>query len=152
MAKFRDRMEDFKDDVRHAAISSGYNEVLQLIPIKTLESIGALEQFMLKHRKNYVDFHRTIERETDSIEQHELFQQTTLLRITHITKLCAFAFTCCSLFFQSVFICCFIKLCQEQIDVLKNSNNDDEAKSNGWLGIEANRSNADTLAHKHGVV
>lgn len=45
----------------------------------------------------------------------------------------------------------FIKTCQEQIDVLKNSINDEEANSKGWLGIAA-KSNADTIAHKHGVV
>lgn len=131
-------MEDFKDAVRHAAISSGYNESKlaaimakfiihtprQRSPftraaLKTLESIGALAQFMLKHRKDYVDLHRTTERERDSIEQE---------------------------------VSAFIKVCQEQIDVLKNSINDDEAKSKGWLGIGADRSNADTIAHKHGVV
>lgn len=46
----------------------------------------------------------------------------------------------------------FIKACQEQIDVLKNSINDDEANSKGWLGIRTDYSNADTIAHKHGVV
>lgn len=30
MAKFRDRTEDFKDVVRHCAISLGYNEVCLL--------------------------------------------------------------------------------------------------------------------------
>ncbi|KAL6126062.1 hypothetical protein ACLB2K_074113 [Fragaria x ananassa] len=138
MAKLRDRMEDFKDAVRQAAISSGYNESKlaavmakfiihpprQRSPFtraayKTLESIGALEQFMLKHRKDYVDRHRTTEHERDSIEQE---------------------------------VSAFIKVCQEQISVLKNSINDDEAKSKGWLGIRADHSNADTIAHTHGVV
>ncbi|KAH7537497.1 hypothetical protein FEM48_Zijuj03G0099200 [Ziziphus jujuba var. spinosa] len=109
MAKVRDRTEDFKDAVRQTAISSGYDE---------LESIGALEQFMLKHRKDYVDLHRTTEQERDSIE-HE--------------------------------VSAFIKACQEQIDILKNSINDEEANSKGWLGIR-DKSNADTIAHKHGVV
>ncbi|KAM1588529.1 hypothetical protein FF1_027586 [Malus domestica] len=138
MSKVRDRMEDFKDAVRHSAISMGYNESKlaaimakfiihaprQRSPftraaLKTLESIGALEQFMLKHRKDYVDLHRTTEQERDSIE-HE--------------------------------VGAFIKACQEQIDVLKNSINDDEANSKGWLGIRTDYSNADTIAHKHGVV
>ncbi|XP_062001318.1 syntaxin-81 [Rosa rugosa] len=138
MAKFRDRMEDFKDAVRQAAISSGYNESKlaaimakfiihaprQRSPFtraayKTLESIGALEQFMLKHRKDYVDRHHTTEHERDSIEQE---------------------------------VNAFIKACQEQINVLKNSINDEEAQSKGWLGIRADHSNADTIAHKHGVV
>ncbi|KAM1027935.1 hypothetical protein ACFX2I_040642 [Malus domestica] len=74
---------------------------------------------MLKHRKDYVDLHRTTEQERDSIE-HE--------------------------------VSTFIKACQEQIDVLKNSINDDEANSKGWLGIRTDYSNADTIAHKHGVV
>ncbi|XP_062094292.1 syntaxin-81-like [Humulus lupulus] len=46
----------------------------------------------------------------------------------------------------------FIKACQDQIDVLKNSINDEETNSTGWLGIQVDKSNADTVAHKHGVV
>lgn len=46
----------------------------------------------------------------------------------------------------------FIKACQEQIEILKNSINDEEANSRGWLGMIADKSNADTVAHKHGVV
>ncbi|KAF3433543.1 hypothetical protein FNV43_RR24645 [Rhamnella rubrinervis] len=137
MAKVRDRTEDFKDAVRHAALSLGYDEsklaaILanfiihkprQRSPftraaLKTLESIGALEQFMLKHRKDYVDLHRTTEQERDSIE-HE--------------------------------VSAFIKACQEQIDILKNSISNEEENSKGWLGIK-DKSNADTIAHKHGVV
>ncbi|KAM7271504.1 hypothetical protein ACFE04_030718 [Oxalis oulophora] len=138
MAKVRDRTEDFKDAVRHSAHSVGYSEaklaaimasfIIQKprqrssftnAALKTLESIGALEQFMLKHRKDYVDLHRTTEQERDSIE-HEV---TT-----------------------------FIKTCKEQIDILKNSITGEEANSKGWLGIGADNSNADTIAHKHGVV
>ncbi|XP_024018231.1 syntaxin-81 [Morus notabilis] len=138
MAKVRDRTEDFKDAVRHTALSLGYDEsklaaILanfiihkrrQRSPftkaaLKTLESIGTLEHFMLKHRKDYVDLHRTTEQERDSIE-HE--------------------------------VSAFIKACQEQIDVLKNSINDEEDTSKGWFGIRADKFNADTVAHKHGVV
>ncbi|KAG6763733.1 hypothetical protein POTOM_031172 [Populus tomentosa] len=138
MAKIRDRTEDFKDAVRHSAISLGYNEPRlaaimasfiihkprQRSPftraaLKTLESIGALEQFMLKHRKDYVDLHRTTEQERDSIEQE---------------------------------VTAFIKACKEQIDILKNSINDEAANTKGWLGIKADTSNTDTIAHKHGVV
>lgn len=138
MAKVRDRTEDFKDAVRHTALSLGYDEsklaaILtnfiihkphQRSPftkaaLKTLESIGTLEHFMLKHRKDYVDLHRTTEQERDSIE-HE--------------------------------VSAFIKACQEQIDVLKNSINDEEETSKRWFGIRADKSNADTVAHKHGVV
>jgi len=46
----------------------------------------------------------------------------------------------------------FVKACQEQIDILKASINDEEANSKGWLGIRTDSSNADTIAHKHGVV
>lgn len=46
----------------------------------------------------------------------------------------------------------FIKACKDQIDVLKNSITDEEAKSKGWLGIRSDNLNADTIAHKHGVV
>ncbi|GLU12890.1 hypothetical protein SLE2022_295470 [Rubroshorea leprosula] len=138
MSRFRDRTEDLKDSVRHTAISLGYNESKlaaimasfiihkprQLTPftkaaLKTLESIGALEQFMLKHQKDYIDLHRTTEQERDSIE-HEVIA--------------------------------FIKACKDRIDILKNSINDEEASSKGWLGIKADTSNADTIAHKHGVV
>ncbi|KAJ0046164.1 hypothetical protein Pint_06419 [Pistacia integerrima] len=138
MARVRDRTEDFKDAVRHTAVSLGYDESklaaimasfiihkprqrssFTKAALKTLESIGALEQFMSKHRKDYVDLHRTTEQERDSIE-HE--------------------------------VTAFIKACKEQIDILKNSINDDEANSKGWLGLRADNSNADTIAHKHGVV
>ncbi|KAJ4882157.1 Syntaxin-81 [Raphanus sativus] len=110
MSRFRDRAEDFKDSVRKAAVSDGYNE---------LESIKELDQFMLKHRKDYVDMHRTTEHEKDSIEQE---------------------------------ITAFIKACKEQIDILKNSIRNEEANSKGWLGLAADSFNADTIAHKHGVV
>ncbi|MBA0571397.1 hypothetical protein Golob_004974, partial [Gossypium lobatum] len=141
MSRFRDRTEDFKDAVRQSAISSGFNESKlaaimasfiihkprQRTPflksaLKTLESIGALDQFLSKHRKDYVDRHRTTEQERDSIE-HENWLQVTA----------------------------FVKACKEQIDVLKNCINDEEASSKGWLGIR-DSSNADTIAHKHGVV
>ena len=46
-----------------------------LLLVYQLESIEALEQFMLKHRKDYVDLHRTTEQERDSIE-HEVSYQT----------------------------------------------------------------------------
>ncbi|KAH7835676.1 hypothetical protein Vadar_028675 [Vaccinium darrowii] len=87
--------------------------------LTTLESIGELEQFLVKHKKDYVDLHRTTEQERDSIE-HE--------------------------------ITVFVKACKEQIDILKSSINDEESDSKGWLGLKGDHSNADTIAHKHGVV
>ncbi|PIN10585.1 SNARE protein Syntaxin 18/UFE1 [Handroanthus impetiginosus] len=138
MAKVRDRTEDFKDAARRAALNLGYNESktaaimasfimhksLERSPfskaaLTTLDSIRTLEQFLMKHKKDYVDLHRTTEQERDSIE-HE--------------------------------VTVFIKACKDQIDVLKNSINDEEANSKGWLGIRSNNLNADTIAHKHGVV
>lgn len=138
MAKIRDRTEDFKDAVRREAVSLEFNESkmaaimasfiihkprertpFMKASLKTLESIGALELFLTKHKKDYVDLHRTTEQERDSIE-HEVTM--------------------------------FVKACQEQIDILKASINDEEASSKGWLGIRADSSNADTIAHKHGVV
>ncbi|KAK9189382.1 hypothetical protein WN943_017978 [Citrus x changshan-huyou] len=138
MARIRDRTEDFKDVAGHTAVSLGYDESklaaimasfiihkprerssFTKAALKTLESIGALEQFILNHRKDYVEMQRTTEQERDSIE-HE--------------------------------VTAFIKTCKEQIDILQNSINDDEANSKGWLGLKGDNSNADTIAHKHGVV
>ncbi|KAL3652201.1 Syntaxin-81 [Castilleja foliolosa] len=138
MTKVRERTEDFKDAARRAALNLGYNESktatimasfimhkskerlsFTKAALTTLESIGALEQFLMKHKKDYVDLHRTTEQERDSIE-HE--------------------------------VTIFIKACKDQIDVLKNSINDQEANSKGWLGIRSDKLNADTVAHKHGVV
>ncbi|PSS34502.1 Syntaxin-81 like [Actinidia chinensis var. chinensis] len=138
MARIRDRTEDFKDAVHRAALSIGYNEsklagVLASFimhkprqrssfikaALRTLESIGALEQFLIKHKKDYVDLHRTTEQERDSIE-HE--------------------------------VTVFVKACKEQIDILKTSISDEESNSKGWLGIKGDHLNADTIAHKHGVV
>ncbi|KAL8188558.1 hypothetical protein R6Q57_029846 [Mikania cordata] len=83
------------------------------------ETIGTLEQFLKKNRKDYIDPHRTIEEERDSIE-HEVSM--------------------------------FVKACKEQIDNLKTSITNEEVVSKGWLGIRSDSSNADTIAHKHGVV
>ncbi|CAM8967757.1 unnamed protein product [Rhodiola kirilowii] len=88
MSRVKDRTEDFKDAVRQEAISMGYDESklasilasfiihkprerfpFTKAALKTLESIEELEQFLAKHRKDYVDMHRTTEQERDSIEQ-----------------------------------------------------------------------------------
>ncbi|PHU19504.1 Syntaxin [Capsicum chinense] len=138
MSKVRDRTEDFKDVARRSALSLGYDESktaallasfimhkprqrsgFTRAALKTLESIGTLEQFLMKHKKDYVDLHRTTEQERDSIE-HE--------------------------------VTIFVKSCKEQIDVLRNSINEEDANSKGWLGLKGDNLNADTVAHKHGVV
>ncbi|KAG8070290.1 hypothetical protein GUJ93_ZPchr0006g44060 [Zizania palustris] len=90
MSGVRDRTVDFKESVRVAALSHGYTEsqlaalmssfiIRRPSPklpftntaIKTLESIRELERFIVKHRKDYVDLHRTTEQERDNIE-HEV--------------------------------------------------------------------------------
>lgn len=139
MAKVRDRIEDFKDAVNRGALSLGFNEAKRAAlmasfiihkprersnftkaALKTLESIGTLEKFLIEHRKDYVDPHRTTEEERDSIE-HE--------------------------------VSIFVKACKEQIDILKTSITNEEVNSKGWLGgIRGDHANADTIAHKHGVV
>ncbi|CAH1447204.1 unnamed protein product [Lactuca virosa] len=138
MAKIRDRTEDFKDAVNRGALSLGFKEAKRAAlmasfilhkphershfikaAFKTLESIGTLEQFLIKHRKDYVDPHRTTEEDRDSIE-HE--------------------------------VCVFVKACKEQIDILKTSITDEEANAKGWSGTRGDDANADTIAHKHGVV
>lgn len=138
MSKVRDRTEDFKDLARRSALALGYDESktaallasfimhkprqrsgFTRAALKTLESIGTLEQFLMKHKKDYVDLHRTTEQERDSIE-HE--------------------------------VTIFVKSCKEQIDVLRNSINEEDANSKGWLGLKGDNLNADTIAHKHGVV
>ncbi|XP_021767790.1 syntaxin-81-like [Chenopodium quinoa] len=138
MAKIRDRTEDFKDAVRRQAVSFDYNESkiaaimasfiihkprertpFMKSSLKTLESIGELEKYLMKHKRDYVDMHRTTEQERDSIEQE---------------------------------VTSFVKLCQKQIEVLKASISDEEANSKGWLSMNTDGSNADIIAHKHGVV
>ncbi|XP_020277285.1 syntaxin-81 isoform X2 [Asparagus officinalis] len=90
MANIRDRTEDFKDAIRVAARSLDYSEsklaavlacfimhrplqrsAFTKAAVKTLESINELEHFIVKHRKDYVDLHRTTEQERDNIE-HEV--------------------------------------------------------------------------------
>ncbi|THG14340.1 hypothetical protein TEA_021894 [Camellia sinensis var. sinensis] len=90
MARIRDRTEDFKDAVHRTALSLGYNEAklaailasfimhkprqrssFTKAALKTLESIETLDQFLMKHKKDYIDLHRTTEQERDSIE-HEV--------------------------------------------------------------------------------
>ncbi|KAJ0980897.1 hypothetical protein J5N97_009152 [Dioscorea zingiberensis] len=140
MSRSRDRTEDFKDAVRAAALSSGYTEsklaailasfIMHKAPerkpftraaLKTLSSINELEHFIVKHRKDYVGFHRTTEQQRDDIE-HE--------------------------------VSIFIKSCKDQIDFLKNGIHEEEKNRTArkWLHTRDDGSNADVVAHKHGVV
>ncbi|KMZ56285.1 Syntaxin 81 [Zostera marina] len=90
MASIRDRTADFKDAVHSVARSLGYTESkmaavlakfimhkpLHTSPfikaaLKTLENIEELNHFIVKHRKDYTDLHRSTEQERDNIE-HEV--------------------------------------------------------------------------------
>ncbi|KAH9329173.1 hypothetical protein KI387_001281, partial [Taxus chinensis] len=90
MARSRDKTEEFKEAIRTIAYREGYDEAKmakisasmilrrpqrksQFIKaaLKTLESIRTLETFVLNHRKDYVDRHRTTEQDRDTIE-HEV--------------------------------------------------------------------------------
>ncbi|KAI3853328.1 hypothetical protein MKX03_021882 [Papaver bracteatum] len=140
MAGVRDRTEDLKDTVRSVALSLEYDEskIASILAsfiirkprqkspftkaaLKTLESIEALDKFIVKHRKDYVERHRTTEQERDSIE-HE--------------------------------VGVFIKTCKEQIDILQRRIKDEDKNgtSRPWLGIMVDNSQADIVAHRHGVV
>ncbi|MCL7024789.1 hypothetical protein MKW94_018504 [Papaver nudicaule] len=140
MAGVRDRTEDLKDTVRAVALSLEYEDSKiasiqssfiirkpkQKSPftkaaLKTGESIEALDKFIVKHRKDYVERNRTSEQERDSIE-HE--------------------------------VGVFIKACKEQIDILQRRIKDEDKNgtSRPWLGIISDNSQADLVAHRHGVV
>ncbi|KAG6399716.1 hypothetical protein SASPL_141197 [Salvia splendens] len=171
MTKARDRTEDFKDVVRRAALNLGYDEskiaaimasfimhkflersLFTKAALTTLESIRALEQFLLKHKKDYVDVYRITEKERDSIEHEAKRPHVATIDFsdTYMDNVLAWLFDIASFSDQEVTV--FIKACKEQIDVLKNSINNEEENSKGWLGLRSDSSNADTIAHKHGVV
>ncbi|KAI3915572.1 hypothetical protein MKW92_029873 [Papaver armeniacum] len=90
MAGVRDSTEDLKDTVLSVALSLEYDEskIASILAsfiickprqkspftkaaLKTLGNIEALAKFIVKHRKDYVERHRTTEQERDSIE-HEI--------------------------------------------------------------------------------
>ncbi|KAF6160984.1 hypothetical protein GIB67_007625 [Kingdonia uniflora] len=155
MAEFRNRKEDFKDAVRSTSLSLGYNESLNstncgrdvrcdigfirrdvcmshimilgayttvfghIVVGTLLDSIKALEQFIVKHRKDYVDRHRTTEQERDNIENE---------------------------------ISAYIKVCNEQIDILRKRIHDEDTSGRIWLGMRADSSKVDLVANRHGMV
>ncbi|KAI3950923.1 hypothetical protein MKW92_038571 [Papaver armeniacum] len=87
MAGVRDRTEDLKDTVRSVALSLEYDEskiasILASFIIRkprqkspftkaALKTYQTLDKFIVKHRKDYVERHRTTEQKRDSIE-HEV--------------------------------------------------------------------------------
>lgn len=140
MARTRDRTEDFREAVRIIASKQGFDKVKmakiseslilrrpqQKSPftqsaLKILESIRTLQNFIVNHKKDYMDRHRTTEQDRDSIE-HE--------------------------------VGVFVKACREQIENLKNSIESKERKKQAvtWLGVQGDATNAEDIAHKHGVV
>lgn len=140
MARTRDRTEDFREAVRIIASKQGFDKVKmakiseslilrrpqQKCPftqsaLKILESIRTLQNFIVNHKKDYMDRHRTTEQDRDSIE-HE--------------------------------VGVFVKACREQIENLKNSIESKERKKQAvtWLGVQGDATNAEDIAHKHGVV
>lgn len=90
MARTRDRTEDFREAVRIIASKQGFDKVKmariseslilrrpqQKSPftqsaLKILESIRTLQNFIVNHKKDYMDRHRTTEQDRDNIE-HEV--------------------------------------------------------------------------------
>lgn len=90
MARTRDRTEDFREAVRVIASKQGFDKVKMakvmesLIlrrpqqkslftqeALKILESIRTLQIFIVNHKKDYMDRHRTTEQDRDNIE-HEV--------------------------------------------------------------------------------
>lgn len=102
----------------YSLISKSVQNLFIKILICQLESIGALEQFLMKHKKDYVDLHRTTEQERDSIE-HEVRVHTWCLCLPFFfCSLCYFKTwqlviysTCCDVGLLNIFILvvwCFI--------------------------------------------
>ncbi|XP_026441040.1 syntaxin-81-like [Papaver somniferum] len=86
-----------------------------------LESIEALDKFIVKHQKDYVERHRTTERENDNIE-HEVR---------------------CWGFHKSV----------QGADLQRRIKDEDKnGTSRPWLGIMVDNSQADIVAHRHGLI
>lgn len=59
-----------------------------------------------------------------------------------------------SLQVQCLQVSVFIKACKDQIDILKNRINEEleNGSSKSWLGLPKDGSQADIVAHRHGVV
>lgn len=55
---------------------------------------------------------------------------------------------------QSLQVSVFIKVCKDQIDILKNRISDEveNGSSKLWLGLRKDDSQTDIVAHRHGVV
>ncbi|KAH7672220.1 syntaxin 18 protein [Dioscorea alata] len=140
MSRTRDRTEDFKDAVRAAAISSGYSE-------SKLAAI--LASFIMHKSPERQPFTKAALKTLSSINELERFivkhrkDYVGLHRTTEQER---------DDIEHEVSI--FIKSCKDQIDVLKNGIHEEEKSGNArtWLHMRDVGSNADIVAHKHGVV
>ncbi|KAM3394572.1 syntaxin-81-like isoform X2 [Capsicum galapagoense] len=142
MSKVRDRTEDFKDVAHRSALSLGYDEsktaasLASFIMHKPRQRSGftraALKTViyflhLISEYPNQKPVHKPAGTETGRESKGEKPQKEGRVTI-------------------------FVKSCKEQIDVLRNSINEEDANSKGWLGLKGDNLNADTVAHKHGVV
>ncbi|XP_039132158.1 syntaxin-81 [Dioscorea cayenensis subsp. rotundata] len=140
MSRSRDRTEDLKDAVRVAAISSGYTE-------SKLAAI--LASFIMHKSPERQPFTKAALKTLSSINELERFivkhrkDYVGLHRTTEQER---------DDIEHEVSI--FIKSCKDQIDVLKNGIHEEEKSGNArtWLNMRDVGSNADVVAHKHGVV
>eukprot|EP00249_Psilotum_nudum_P012717 c23940_g1_i1 orf=317-1294(-) len=90
MASVKDLSDQFREAVRAAALKQGFDEAhsaeltaalimpkrrqqspFMIAAIETMKSINTLQTFVLTHRKDYVDRHRSTEQDRDNIE-HEV--------------------------------------------------------------------------------
>lgn len=137
----RDLTPKFRDAVRAAAAASGYDEarmtqvmsslMLHTTPPRTTfyltaekiaASIGDLQRFIASHERDYAEKHRSTEQDRDSIENE---------------------------------VALFMKACRDSIDALTRSIGAEEKKEYGrnWLqSLGRGSSNADLIAHQHGMV
>ncbi|KAK6934480.1 SNARE-complex protein Syntaxin-18, N-terminal, partial [Dillenia turbinata] len=140
MSRYRDRTEDFKDAVRRTAVSLGLNEakiaaILSCFTIHkprqrtpfTKAALKTVCAISIGELENILKKHRE-----DYVDMHRTTEQERDSIEHEVTV--------------------FIKACKDQIDILKNSITNEEANSKGWRGMRSDGSNADTVAHKHGVV
>lgn len=137
----RDLTQKFREAVRAAAAANGYDEarmakvmsslMLHTTPPRTTfyltaekiaASIRDLQKFIASHEKDYAEEHRSTEQDRDSIENE---------------------------------VALFVKACRDSIDALTKSIGAKEKKEYGknWLqALGRGSSNADLIAHQHGMV
>ncbi|KAG0573751.1 hypothetical protein KC19_VG206500 [Ceratodon purpureus] len=137
----RDLTQKYREAVRAAAVANGYDEArlakvmatlmlyttsprttFYLTAEKIAASIRDLQSFIASHERNYAEKHRSTEQDRDSIENE---------------------------------VALFMKACRDSIDALTRSIGAEEKKEFGkkWLqSLGRGSSNADLIAHQHGMV